>query len=156
MFIFLLFDTVKPILSFFPIFLESFTLGHRGFQILGEDFFLSEVGYLADTIIRQYPLITTALLHSGLSSTPLLEFILFFFAIGHEFLDVVYGVEILFFVFLTAWAIHKLMLRTRKVLDDSFDFWLEVSLGAIELEMLDILSKILQVFGSKTISFGLF
>jgi len=31
MFIFLLFDTVKPILSFFPIFLESFTLGHRGF-----------------------------------------------------------------------------------------------------------------------------
>ena len=45
------------------------------------------------------------------------------------------------------------MLRARQVLDDSFDFWLEVSLGAIKLEMLDIFGEILQVFGSKTILF---
>jgi len=45
------------------------------------------------------------------------------------------------------------MLRTRKVLDYSFDFWLEVSLGAIELEVLNIFGKVLQVFGSETIVF---
>ena len=130
----------------------QFSLSHICLHIFGENFFFLNVCYLTQTIIRQLswfaPRVSFLML-TDLLSIETFKFVLFFFDKGHEFPDIPYWIKVNVIIFLATWTIHKMMLLTGKILDDSFNIRRQTSLWAIKFKMLYLPCKFTELLRSE-------
>lgn len=143
---------VQARLDDLPLPLPPLLQGHVLVQVLGEDLLLLEVSDITGAVIRQLdvaflctalcPLLGAPFLGDLLTA---LQLLLLFLDIVEELLDVLEGVDIRRLVFLAAGAVHELMLLAHKILHNTFQFWVEVSLGAVKLEVLHVPRELVQV-----------
>ena len=148
----LLLEAIQSSLRDLALFVGPLLLRHGLIEVLCQDIVFLQVRDVTRTVVRQFLFATVEAFLTLLDVTKplglalaLMQLVLLFPNVVHEFLNVFDRIQRPILVLLAAGTVHELVLLTHEILDDTLQLRVQVSLGTVQLEVLDVAGEAIQV-----------